>query len=270
MAHLMFVRKGADKAFQILLQRRGRGVNEGSTWGLPGGSLDGAERSMSRDRNLSPLLQWYARRRAVIREAIEEAGDPDRGPNFEVYLPELQHGEQFSPAVLTRACLPFGMARALDDWHGIWIRGIVPSSPGTFYFVYLISEPGDGPFFCGSGEVDWQPRAQPQCRWENDEAFRGGGCTLGYCWAPLADVMAAAAGGSAVAGCGGRLCSWVGQALGDASVAAAVLRHLRELALLRDPPPPPRPVRLLALPFRAARQAGERRGEPRTGPDALS
>ena len=92
-------------------------VNGPWTWSLPGGSLDGAERFISRDTTLTSDIQWYARRRATIREAVE-AGDPDRGPSstcFSLLLPELRHEDQVSPAVEARACLPRGLADALDD-----------------------------------------------------------------------------------------------------------------------------------------------------------
>jgi 8-oxo-dGTP pyrophosphatase MutT (NUDIX family) len=242
-------------------------VNDPSKWGLPGGSLEAAERAISRDRTVDSDYQWYARRRAVIREAIEEAGDSCQGPSFDITLPELWHADQYSPAVDATTCLPKGMALALDDSQGILIRGITPSPPGTFYFVYLISKTIDGAFFCAHSANPWQPRAQPYCRWENDEAFRGGGCRLGYCWAPLPAVLAAAAAGRPpVRGAAGRLCSWVEAALADAAFAAAVERELALLALLRDPPPPPLPLRLLPPGTPVGAAAGTACAEPRPRP----
>ena len=120
-------------------------MNEAMTWGFPGGSLEPAERSMSRDSGMHIDDRWYARRRAGIREAIEEAGDPDRGPSFKIFLPELRHGTYVAPAVHTNVCLPFGLAHALDDFEGVWIRGIAQAN--SYYFIYLISERVDGVLF---------------------------------------------------------------------------------------------------------------------------
>eukprot|EP00947_MAST-08B_sp_MAST-8B-sp1_P001577 g1577.t1 len=73
MAHVLFCRHDGA-TYWVLLQMRGRAVNEPSTLGFPGGALEASEKALSRNGNLTEDQRLTARFFAAMREAVEEAG----------------------------------------------------------------------------------------------------------------------------------------------------------------------------------------------------
>ena len=156
MAHIVLVRQDSGGELQLLLQRRSPHRGQQATWGVVGGSLEAVEKGLSNGQDIDAA--WYARRRAALREAIEEAGGDERMPGGSLALPALKPAPKMSKNLapmppIERAGdvrLPPTVLRMVDE-----PQLTVPIKHGaenTFFFVCVLDSRRDGSYCC-----DWPP-----------------------------------------------------------------------------------------------------------------
>ena len=185
MAHVVLLRRSADAdgEVQLLLQRRAAHKGRDVEWGVCGGSLDAAEKQHSKGSD--EAAAWYARRRAALREAVEECGGAAEGPPPAVVslppLPGLLPGTPPLPAVQREVRLPPTLLR-MAELAEVTVP-IQHTRQPTWFFVYLLDLARDGDYCTDR----WRPRPERQCAHEVDPRRQeyGGGkyvCEHGYMW----------------------------------------------------------------------------------------
>ena len=172
MAHVVLLRHGPseqDNELQVMLQRRSAHPQKKRPveWGVVGGSLDPAEKQHSRSRD--EAAAWYARRRAALREAVEECGGALSGPPPVAAslppLPGLQPGCPPMPAVQRQCRLPPTLLMMADQPH--LTAAIEHAEQPTWFFVYLLSPARDGEYCTDS----WRPTPEAASSHEVDHRF---------------------------------------------------------------------------------------------------
>ena len=216
MAHVVLVRQGPPEQqgeLQVLLQRRSANPSKRRPveWGVVGGSLDPAEKQRSRAGDRADA--WYARRRAALREAVEECGGAlDGPPPVTVALPPLlglDKGCPAMPAVHRQCRLPPTLLLMAESPH--LTAAIEHASQPTWFFVYLLSPARDGAYCTDS----WRPTPETSSAHEVDHTrheyprAEGGApyvCVDGYMWYSLDKLLASS---GVVEGSSKRMVRWV-------------------------------------------------------------
>ena len=193
MAFLILGRIGRDGEVEIMLQSRSASVRNGSTWGLPGGSVEADEKaaiSAGGAQRGGPQLKAAVRFFAALREADEECGSSSRSQSKEgccaalngtALLRSSSVPASFRKAVQRRQRLPPSLLARTDvpSFFAVSTSGI----PGaTFYFSHL----------CSAEDLAvWVPKPRKKHAFEVNR--RHG--TYGYSWIPLRQIEAAASAG---------------------------------------------------------------------------
>jgi 8-oxo-dGTP pyrophosphatase MutT (NUDIX family) len=216
MAHVLLLRQGGpsqDGEMQVLLQRRSANPvkRRPVEWGVVGGSLDPAEKQHSRGADQAGA--WYARRRAALREAVEECGGALAGPPPVTVrlpsLPGLYKGCSAMPAINRQCRLPPTLALMADSPH--LTAAIAHAAQPTWFFAYLLSPARDGAYCDDS----WRPTPEAASAHEVDHTREqyhrtGGGapyvCVDGYMWYSLDRLLAS---GGKIDGSSKHMVKWV-------------------------------------------------------------
>jgi len=183
--------------FEVLLQRRNRGLKQEFHWCSPGGRLDPAERATRDDRTLDVEARLRAVRRCALREIVEECGGGScvASTPRTFILDELRHaatGLVDHAAQYVNAVLPPGLFAMVEDHWCVRLLTKGKALELCNTFVYLVS---DANAVDAGWAADWRPRARRPWRGEMDEGYAPPPgspveVTHAYAWVGLEHVVA--------------------------------------------------------------------------------
>lgn len=189
MAHLLLLRENVSgTGKEVLIQKRGKGVPQSGTWGLPGGRLESLEKKVSCNKSLPLSVRSRVRRLAALREAIEEMGS---GDGYSPRKVSLEWGGK-SMGHFSNVVLPEALFDMIDDDSNCY--DLKQCNKNTYFTVVLLR---------GLDQVlsyNWEPKPNSSWAWEVDQVIG----MNGYFWVSLERLIE---GGEPFPQA--RLCTWV-------------------------------------------------------------
>ncbi len=184
MAHIVICKRDMNNRLLVLLHRRSGLVREPFHWGIPGGAFENDERRVIKHKSVPNRIKFCIKRRAALRETVEEAGGGYLVNNNgevstpkqifvdgipEYGIPQLEFDDiNLPPSVLKLADIN-SRTKVLQARYG--------TDRETSVCICVLDPNIDNNYI-----NYWIPRAIPHYRNEIDETYTKGNCIYGYKW----------------------------------------------------------------------------------------